>query len=201
MIRELNKGHTHKPVEMKTTSVNPGTMSERRDNLSNADTVKANGRRRCCGHISIIDLGQPVLQGYKQQVQGSNGWNPAQLCCPWGSTQTFPSMHNRVKHPCRDGHAVIQAWGIAHIPRVDPREGRIRLPREKDLNQQAATIQQRTINERDNNHTTTKVKGKPKAEVKTLEGKHGTVSSGILEQHDNGIQGRSALSRGKLKRP
>ena len=51
------------------------------------------------------DLGQLVLQGYKRQVQGSNGSNPAQPRRPWGLTRTDPSGHNRVRHPCPDGHA------------------------------------------------------------------------------------------------
>ena len=33
--------------------------------------------------------GQQVLQGYKWQVQGSNGLNAAQLSHPWGSTLIF----------------------------------------------------------------------------------------------------------------
>ena len=77
-------------------------------------------------------LGQLVLQGHKRQVQGSNWSNPAQPRRPWGSTQILLSRHNRVKHPCRDSHAVINAWGIAHIPRVVSREDRIQLLSEKD---------------------------------------------------------------------
>ena len=82
----------------------------------------------------ISGLGQLVLQGDKRQVQGSNWLNPAQPRRPWGSTQTLLSRHNRVKHPCRDSHAVIHAWGIARIPRVVSREDRIQLPSEKDQN-------------------------------------------------------------------
>ena len=77
----------------------------------------------------MTGLGQPVLRGFRRQVQGSNGLNPAQPCRPLGSTQMFPPRHNRVKHHCQSG--LIKAWGIAHIPRVDPREGRIRLSCEK----------------------------------------------------------------------
>ena len=76
-------------------------------------------------------LGQSVLQGYNRQVQGYNGGCSAQLDRPWGSTQTFPPRHNKAQRPCQSGHAVIKAWCIAHVPRVVPREGRIRLPREK----------------------------------------------------------------------
>ena len=74
---------------------------------------------------------QQVLGGYKWQMQGSNGLNSAQLGQARGSTQTIPSEHNRVKHPCSDGHAVIKAWGIAYIPMADSREGRTRLFGEK----------------------------------------------------------------------
>ena len=72
-----------------------------------------------------------MFQGYIRQVQGSNGSNCAQLVRPWGSTQTFPVEHNEVKHLRSIGQAVIQAWGAAHVPRVVPREGRIRLLSEK----------------------------------------------------------------------
>ena len=91
----------------------------------------------CAGEINVVSrrltsLEQPVLQGYKRQVQGYNWLNPAQPSRPWGSTQTLPSEHNRVKHPCSDGHVTgIETWGIARMPRVVPREDRIRLLREK----------------------------------------------------------------------
>ena len=75
-----------------------------------------------------------MLQGFKRQVQGSNGSNPAQLGRPWGSTQTLPSRHNEAQRLRQDGHAVIKAWGIAHIPGVVSREDRIRLSSEKGLN-------------------------------------------------------------------
>ena len=80
---------------------------------------------------SQSDLGQPVLQRFKRQVQGSNELNPAQPRRPWGSTQPFPSRHNEAQRLRQGGHAVIKAWGIAHIPGVVSREGRIRLPSEK----------------------------------------------------------------------
>ena len=91
----------------------------------------------CVGEINMLcerltSLEQSVLQGTKRQVQGSNGSNFAQPRLPWGSTQTLPSEHNRVKHPCSDGHVTgIETWGIARVPKVDPREDRIRWFREK----------------------------------------------------------------------
>ena len=72
-----------------------------------------------------------MLQGYARQVQGYNGSNSAQPERPWDSTQTLPSRHNKAQRPCQDGHAVIQAWGIAHVPRVVSREGVTRLSREQ----------------------------------------------------------------------
>ena len=87
---------------------------------------------------SQADLGQSVLRGYKRRVKGSNGRGAhhvcmptAQLSRPRGSTQTLPPRHNEAQRHRRDCHAVIKACGIAHIPGVDPREGRIRLPSEK----------------------------------------------------------------------
>ena len=55
----------------------------------------------------------------------------AQLCRPRGSTQPLPSEHSRVQYPCSDGQAVIKARGIAHIPGVASREGRVLAPSEK----------------------------------------------------------------------
>ena len=88
---------------------------------------------------SHLDLGQSVLQGYKRQVQGFNGLQPALPCRPWGSAQTLPSRHNEAQRPRQDGRAVVKAWGIAHIPRVDLREDRIRLPSEKGQNRSKGT--------------------------------------------------------------
>ena len=82
--------------------------------------------------MRIAGPGQPVLQGYKRQVQGFNGLNPAQLGRPWGSTQIVPSEHNRTQRSWSDGRA--SARGIAHIPTVVSREGMIWLPSEKDQN-------------------------------------------------------------------
>ena len=77
-------------------------------------------------------LGQAVLQGYKRRVQGYNGSNAAQPDRPWGSTQTGPSGHNRVQHPCLDGCVTgTETQGIAHIPPVVSREDMICLPCEK----------------------------------------------------------------------
>ena len=73
--------------------------------------------------------------------------SPAQFCRPWGSTQTLPPKHNEAQRFCQDGDAVIQAWGIAHIPKVDPRERRIRLPSEKGLQPNAALHNNTTIKE------------------------------------------------------
>ena len=66
-------------------------------------------QRMCKGEINVLckhggSLEQSVLHGYTRQVQGSNGSNPAQTDRPWGSTQIFPSEHNRVQYPCSDGH-------------------------------------------------------------------------------------------------
>ena len=97
------------------------------------------------GNGSQSDLGQSVFQGYKRQVQGSNGLNPAQFCRPWGSTQIFPSRHNEAQRFRQDGRAVVKAWGIVDIPRVDPREGRIRLPSEKGLQPNAALHNNTTL--------------------------------------------------------
>ena len=77
-----------------------------------------------------------MLRGYKRQVQGSNGLNPAQPRRPLGSTQTIPPEHSRVQYPCSGGHAIIKALGLAHIPMVDSREDMIRLPSEKDPHKQ-----------------------------------------------------------------
>ena len=99
-------------------------------------TRRSSRNKMCAGefnvlHGSVTSLEQPVLQGYKRQVQGSTGSNSAQSRRPWGSTQTLPSEHNRVQYPCLDGHAVIHAWGIARMPRVVSREDRTRLLSEK----------------------------------------------------------------------
>ena len=83
------------------------------------------------GNSSQADLGQSVLRGYKRRVKGSNGRATAQLSRPRVPTQTLSSEQNRMQYPCLGGHAVIKAWRIAYIPRVDPREGRTRLPSEK----------------------------------------------------------------------
>ena len=72
---------------------------------------------------------------------------PPSVAVPMGSTQILPPRHNRVKHLCQSGHVVIKVWGIVHIPRVDSREDRIRLPSEKG----------RTTNERMNGKQTTLV--------------------------------------------
>ena len=74
----------------------------------------------------VTDLGQPVLQKYNRQVKGPNGRAAAQLDRPWGSTQTVPSKHSRVKHPCASRVTGIETWGIAHVPTVVPREGMTR---------------------------------------------------------------------------
>ena len=79
------------------------------------------------------DPGQSGLQGYKRRVQGSNGLNPAQLSRPGGSTQIVPLRHNRAQRLCRGGHANV-AWGAARTPTVVSRQGRTRLPSEKNLN-------------------------------------------------------------------
>ena len=48
------------------------------------DAINAvSGPRRTTNAVS------QVLWGYRQRVQGSNGWNAAQLCCPQGPTLTF----------------------------------------------------------------------------------------------------------------
>ena len=86
------------------------------------------------------DLGQSVLQGYKRQVQGSNGPNAAQLGRPWCSTQTLPPRHNQIQRPRQGGHAVIKTWDVANISRVDSRESRIRLSSENGRKQNAKAI-------------------------------------------------------------
>ena len=86
----------------------------------------------CQHNKQLTDLGQVVLQGYNRQVQGSNGLNSAQPDRPWGSTQTVPIGHNRVKRPCLVGRVTgTQTRGIAHMPTVVPREGMIHLLSEK----------------------------------------------------------------------
>ena len=90
-----------------------------------ATAIKGRGRVRC--EREETDIEQSVLRGSKRRVQGSNGLNSARLSRPRGSTQTFPSEHDRVQYACSDGHAVIKAWGIAHIPGVVSREGMTRL--------------------------------------------------------------------------
>ena len=117
-------------------------------------------------------LGQPVLQGYKRQVQGYNGSNSAHPRRPWGSTQTLPSRHNRVKHPCQDGHAVIQAWGVAHTPRVASREGRIRLPSEKGITPVARMNEQDTTGKED----------------------HGAVASQEAQLHQRSAKGKGSIT-------
>ena len=104
-------------------------------------------RRRCENESgSQHDLAQSVFRGSRRQVQGSNGLNPAQLRRPLGSTQILPPRHIRVKHSCQSGHAVIKARGVAHTPRVDSREDRIRLLSEKGratkerMNRKQATL-------------------------------------------------------------
>ena len=76
-------------------------------------------------------LGRSVFRGCKRRVQGSNGLNSAQLSRPRGSTQTIPSRHDGAQRPRRDAHAVIKAWGTAHVPMVVSWEGGIRPPIEK----------------------------------------------------------------------
>ena len=68
---------------------------------------RASGTSRVQQVVSLVgrDLGHLVLWGFKRQVQGSNGLNPAQPCRPQGLTRTVPSGHNRVQYPCPDGHA------------------------------------------------------------------------------------------------
>ena len=94
-----------------------------------ATAIKGRGRVRC--EREETDIEQSVLRGSKRRVQGSNGLNSARLSRPRGSTQTRPSDHNRVQYLCSDGHAVIKAWGIAHIPGVVPRDCMTRLLSEK----------------------------------------------------------------------
>ena len=93
---------------------------------------------------SLTGLGQLVLRGYKRRVQGSNGLNSAQLSRPRGSTQTPPSRH-RLR---RDGHVVIEAWAIAHIPGLVSREDRTQLPSEKGHNGKTRMNREQEIEKR-----------------------------------------------------
>ena len=68
------------------------------------------------------DAWQQVLWGFKQRVQGSNGWNAAQPSCPQGSTLTFQP---KAGVSCGIGlrHGVTMHPGGRHL-----REGMILLP-------------------------------------------------------------------------
>ena len=82
--------------------------------------------------IDVTDLGQLVLQGSKRQVQGSNGWNAAQLDRAWGSAQTGPSRHNRVQYPCLGGCVTgTETQGRVRLPPVVSREDMTQLSCEK----------------------------------------------------------------------
>ena len=101
-------------------------------NKSGPETLSGNTTYKTAQRERVTGLGQVVLQGYSRQVQGSNGSNAAQPDRPWGSTQTVPTGHNRVKYPCLVGRVTgTEPRGRAHMPTVVSREGMTRLPNEK----------------------------------------------------------------------
>ena len=113
-----------------STSKRPINMLERTWRYASSKQC-TQGQGSMWKHERPTGSGQLVLRRYKQQVQGYNGLNSAQPGCLLGSTRTLPSRHNEAQRPRQDGHAVIQAWGTAHVPRVVSREVRIQLPSEK----------------------------------------------------------------------
>ena len=85
--------------------------------------------------------------------------NLAQPCRPWGSTQTIPPSHNRVKHLCQGGHATgIEAWRVVRTFMVASREDRIQLPSEKDATHQAVADRRGRAENQTINTTTTTIR-------------------------------------------
>ena len=98
-----------------------------------------------CGHDTnmpaMTDLGQSVFQGYTFRAKESNRKATARPDRPWGSTQIVILWHNRAQHFCPGGRVTgAAARGVAHAPAVVPREGMIRLFREKGLNTKRISI-------------------------------------------------------------
>ena len=69
-------------VSVKRRSSPDGLHQAARDTKPKSNDIRTPRTFRVDANNST-DLGQPVLQGYKRQVQGYNGWNAAQLDRPW----------------------------------------------------------------------------------------------------------------------